>query len=319
MTKLLRYMSAAASVAAAIEVLRLRGRFHTDLDKAREALRAVHGMVVSTSFGDVEYAELGAGEPVLVVHGIFGGRDQGIASWDDMLVDRRVIAPSRFGYLGSSMPAGATPAMQADAFAELMDRLSIDSIDVVGYSAGSVAALQLALRHPHRVKHLAIMCGDLPGPTAKAPPRASKLLYRSEFAMWLPKVAAPGLLMRFVGGLPKGSTPSGKDRDSIFKMLDLMYPTGERADGVIFDAFVSNPAVNAFPLEDIAVPTLFVHARDDNLASFDASRTSAARVPGARFVPLDTGGHLMLGQEDIVRDALRTFLTTAPTARERTA
>lgn len=76
MTKLLRYTSAGASVAAAIEALRLRRRFHTDLEEARQALRAVNGKVVSTSFGDVEYAELGAGEPVLVVHGIFGGRDQ---------------------------------------------------------------------------------------------------------------------------------------------------------------------------------------------------------------------------------------------------
>lgn len=102
-------------------------------------------------------------------------------------------------------------------------------------------------------------------------------------------------------------------------MVDMMYPTSERADGVIFDAFVSNPAVNGFPLENIAVPTMFVHARDDNLASFDAARAAAARVLGARFVPLDSGGHLMLGQKDIVRDALQTFLTTAPTPRERTA
>lgn len=312
MRTLLRYVGGAALVASAGQAVRLRARFHDDLQRAIGALEAIDREIVFTSFGDVEYAEQGVGEPVVVIHGIFGGRDQGLASWDEMLAGRRVIAPSRFGYLGSAMPPNATPAKQGDALAELLDRLSIDSTDVVAYSAGSVAALQLALRHPQRVKHLAIMCGDLPGPTAKAPPPVAKLMYRSELAMWLPKVVAQGPLMRFVGGLAKGATPTIEQRDAVLRMVEMMYPTSARAAGVIFDAFVSNPAVNEFPLEDIKVPTLFVHARDDNLASFEAARAAAARVPGAQFVPLDSGGHLMLGQVGTVKNALEAFLTAAP-------
>jgi pimeloyl-ACP methyl ester carboxylesterase len=306
--------------AAAIgEGVRLRAAFRRDERQARAALEAIDRKVAYTTFGPVEYAEVGAGEPVLVVHGIFGGCDQGLASWDNVLPDRHVIAPSRFGYLGSAMPAGATPAMQGDAFAELLDHLSIGSIDVVGYSAGSVAALQLALRHPQRVRRLVIMCGDLPGLTAKAPPPAVRFVYRSAVAMWLPKALALGSLMRFVGGLPKGATPTDADRDTILRMVELMYPTSERADGAIFDAFVSNPSVTDLRLEDLAVPTMFVHARDDNLASFDAAQRAAARVPGARLVSLASGGHLMLGQGTVVRVALAGFLTTAKTTFEKTA
>jgi pimeloyl-ACP methyl ester carboxylesterase len=47
-----------------------------------------------------------------------------------------VIAPSRFGYLGSSLPAGATPADQADAYAVLLDALGIERTAVVGCSTG---------------------------------------------------------------------------------------------------------------------------------------------------------------------------------------
>jgi len=54
--------------------------------------------IVPTRCGDVEYAESGAGEPVLVIHGIFGGRDAGIVSFGGLLPNRRVLAPSRFGY-----------------------------------------------------------------------------------------------------------------------------------------------------------------------------------------------------------------------------
>jgi hypothetical protein len=78
-------------------------RYRRDLNAARARLAAVDRHVVSTRWGAVEYAERGSGEPVLVVHGIFHNCVGGLLSVRD-LADRRFIAASRFGYLGSSMP-----------------------------------------------------------------------------------------------------------------------------------------------------------------------------------------------------------------------
>jgi pimeloyl-ACP methyl ester carboxylesterase len=127
------------------------------MNAARAGLAAVYRHVVSTEWGTVEDAERGHGDPVLVAHGILQNCVGGLLSVRDLFTDRRVIAPSRFGYLGSSMPPKATPAAQADAFAALLDTLNIDRIDVVGVSAGATSALQLALRHPRRVKHRAVL------------------------------------------------------------------------------------------------------------------------------------------------------------------
>ena len=138
-------------------------RYRRDMKAARARLAAVDRHVISTPWGAVEYAERGSGDPVLVVHGIFHNCVGGLLSVRDLFPDRRVIAPSRFGYLGSSMPPNATPAAQADAFAALLDALGIGQIDVVGLSAGAPSALQLALRHPEKVKHLAVLVGNLPG------------------------------------------------------------------------------------------------------------------------------------------------------------
>ena len=138
-------------------------RYRRDMSDARARLAAVDRHVISTPWGAVEYAERGAGAPVLVVHGIYQHCVSGLLSVRDLLLDRRVIAPSRFGYLGSSMPANATPAAQADAFAALLDALEIGQIDVLGFSAGVPSALQLALRHPERVQHLAVLGGELAG------------------------------------------------------------------------------------------------------------------------------------------------------------
>lgn len=53
-----------------------------------------------------------------------------------MVLITPVIAPSRFGYLGSTMPAGATVAAQADVYAALLDELGIDRLDVLAISSG---------------------------------------------------------------------------------------------------------------------------------------------------------------------------------------
>jgi hypothetical protein len=39
----------------------------------------------------------------------------------------RVIGPLRFGYFGSTFPAGATPADQADTYALLLDHVGVDT------------------------------------------------------------------------------------------------------------------------------------------------------------------------------------------------
>ncbi|MGD2043974.1 MAG: alpha/beta hydrolase, partial [Acidimicrobiia bacterium] len=60
--------------------------------------------------------------------------------------------------------------------------------------------------------------------------------------------------------------------------------------------------------EQLAVPTLILHSKDDPLASYDAAARAAGRIPGARLVGLDSGGHLGLGQTARVRDAIADFL-----------
>lgn len=285
-------------------------RYRQHSRTARERLNSVDRRVLRTTFGNLEYAESGEGTPLLVVHGIFGGRDAGLLSFGSLVRGRRVIAPSRFGYLGSDMPTGATPATQSDAFVELLDHLAIDHIDVVGYSAGSTSSLQLALRHPERVRRLAIMCGDLPGPTAVRAPAIMKVVYRSDFIMWLARTFARPALMSLVGGVPKTYPFTQEESTRVTRMMDSIFPVRDRAQGVLFDAFVSNPDVNSYPLEAVGVPTLIVHSRDDAMASYEAARNAADRIPGARLVSLERGGHLMLGQEDVIRRHVSEFLAT---------
>ena len=291
---------------AALAGATLTRRYRRDLAHAWARLAAVDRTVVSTASGEVEYAERGIGEPLLVVHGIFHGCDGALLSTEVLPQDRRLIAPSRFGYLGSPLPPGATPALQADAFAALLDELAVDRTDVVGISAGTTSALQFALRHPDRVKHLVVISGNLPGnPTAVAPPAWARVFY-ADLPLWAMKVFAPRAYLHLMG-VPKDLPVTGDVAKFVDQMAESIFPMAPRAAGGAFDAFVSNPDVKDYPLEAITVPTLLVHAQDDPLTSYDAAARAAGRIPGARLVTLPSGGHLQLGQDDVVGPAISTF------------
>jgi hypothetical protein len=76
---------------------RLARRYRFDLQAAYARLAAVDRTAVMTGFGAVEYAERGSGEPLLVIHGFFGGCDEALLSLSGVAADRRAIAPSRLG------------------------------------------------------------------------------------------------------------------------------------------------------------------------------------------------------------------------------
>ncbi len=287
-----------------------RRRYRRDLGRATTRLASLERSVTESPWGDIEYADTGAGQPLLVSHGIFHGFDGGLASVDDLADGRRLIVPSRFGYLGSAMPDRPSVAAQADGFAFLLDHLALDAVDVIAISAGTGAAVQLALRHPDRVKHLIVSSGNFPGSaTAQAPPDWAKVFY-SDPAMWLLKTFAGPVLARLMG-VPDGFPRTDAEADEIDRMVDSIFPLGPRRQGAVFDAYVSNPEIADYPLEQLRVPTLIVHAVDDPLASFDAAATAAARMPRGRLVTLESGGHLQLGQTDWVRAEILSFLGVA--------
>ena len=255
---------------------------------------------------DVEYAERGTGEPLLISHGIFQGCESALL-FRGLFPGRRIIAPSRFGYLGSDMPPGATPADQADAFIALLDALAIARIDVVGVSAGTTSVLQLALRHPERVKHLVILSGNLPGsPTAVVQPSWARNVNR-QLPIWLIKTFLPST-MAFLSGVPRRLPLSADDARFVAEFIDSFFPIAPRVPGIDFDAFISNADVNDYSLEAIGVPTVIVHAKDDPLVAYESAEHAAARIPGARLTTLETGGHLLIGQTQAIQRELASFL-----------
>ena len=134
-------------------------RFRADVQPNRERLLSGSDIVSTEKFGEIEYAVEGKGPPVLVVHGAGGGYDQGLLIGENYVGDGfRFIAPSRFGYVRSSIPQNGSPAAQADAYVALLDSLGIERVAVVGFSDGGASAPQFALRHPERCAASVLLC-----------------------------------------------------------------------------------------------------------------------------------------------------------------
>lgn len=110
---------------------------------------------------DVAFYEEGAGRPILLVHGFASTAHVNWVNpgWFVTLTEAgyRPIALDSRGHGGSGKPhsveAYAIPNMADDAM-RLLDHLSIEAADVIGYSMGGRIAVALAILHPSRVRTL---------------------------------------------------------------------------------------------------------------------------------------------------------------------
>lgn len=294
-------------------------RFRRDLE-ARYAALAVSDIAV-TAAGPIEYAQTGRGPPVLFVHGAGGGFDQGLEIGAEIAAAGfRLIAMSRFGYLRTPMPADASPQAQADAHAALLDALQLERAAIIGGSAGAPSAMQFALRHRERCRALVIVVPLAYAPkggmkTPRLTPLTEKLLMflvGSDLAYWVALKLVRPLLIRLVLGTDPRLLrhASLEERQRLAGILAHILPIRPRLAGILNDARVSS-ALPRYALEAIEVPTLVVGLRDDGYGTYAGAAYCAQNIRSAQFLGFDEGGHLWLGHQAELMEAITKFVKSA--------
>ena len=311
-----RILFALASTAALLAVA-VWSAYARDM-RAAHARVTGRSTVVQSPYGPIEYAVLGEGPPVLAIHGSGGGFDQSLEMMGP-LAERgyRLIAPSRFGYLRSGRPDNASPAVQADALAWLMRRLGEDQVTVVGGSAGALPALQFAIRHPDRTRAVVLVV-----PAAYAPDRRPNqsgmspaterivfTLLRSDFLFWAGIRLTPEALTRALlatePAVVRAAGPGEQAR--VRAILQHILPVSRRVRGLEDDSRWAG-APPRYPVERITAPLLAVSVRDDLFGTFAAARHAATTAPNGRFVGFPSGGHVWVGREQALWDAVAGFI-----------
>ena len=202
----------------------------------------------------------------------------------------RLIALFCFGYLGSPLPTDLVTDMQADAYAELLDRLGVSRAFVIAISAGAWSAMKFAIRHPQRCRALVLLV-----PAEYLPPRMPNhggALFRAIIAsdlvawaalkvMWL----VPGTMATTILGtdrlLVRAAEPN--ERARVRQVLDHLLPVRSRIRGMEFDIRTA-AASGPYPIERIVCPVLSVSAEDDLFGTAARARQIAAIAPNGRAV-----------------------------------
>lgn len=249
------------------------------------------------SYGDMSYVDRGSGTTVLSIHGIFGGYDQAYETCKDFDSVYRIIAPSRFGYPGSDICGDGTPKEQAKAYSELLDKLGIDKVFLLATSAGGSVAIRFALDYPERTMGVILYCSAMPF--------KEKPVKYVEYA-GPPKFMCNDLTMFLMS--PLFGPIMGMDSSTIYSMM----PVTDRRQGVILDAAVTNPDMarnfETYEIEKIKLPVLILHSKDDKLVNYEDTVNSLTRFSNYKFVSFEEGGHLMVGHEAEVKEAVIDFI-----------
>lgn len=114
-----------------------------------------NSQIIQTAKGPVEYAMMGKGPIVFIVHG-------GASGYDNIYLYKFIadngytlICPSRPGYVRTPLSDGASFEEQADVMAAFLDALGVkDKVTVLTISLGGPSALEFVMRHPDKVNGL---------------------------------------------------------------------------------------------------------------------------------------------------------------------
>src|SRR6202046_2306515 len=125
---------------------------------------------VTTSVGEVAYAERGEGPAALFVHGVFLNSYYWRHVMARLSDERRCLAPDLLGHGDTPARADQDVSLRAEAEAleAFCEAMGLDAVDVVANDSGSAIAQIFAARHPERIRTLTLTngaaAGDLPPP-----------------------------------------------------------------------------------------------------------------------------------------------------------
>ena len=263
---------------------------------------------VYTRYGLIEYKEEGEGIAVLTSHGGAGGYDQGIIIGRNHLTKNyRIISPSRFGHLGTPLRKNSSAIAQADAYAELLDKLNIDKVFIIGSSGGGPSAIQFAMRYPEKCLGL-ILSAAVSGYI----PQRSKFVYKSSYVFWLINKLALPIALAKIGVTKDIQNKLNVDEKAYLRsMLQAIHPISLRRDGLFNDI---NEWANKdrwrlfYDSSEISVPTLLIHALNDEVVPYSMAYNLASKISHAKLITLQNGGHLRLGKSKKIKKEVQKFI-----------
>ena len=165
-------------------------------------------------------------------------------------------------------------------------------VTLLGISQGAATCISYAIKHPDRVARMILYGGYARGAMRRGTPGAESA-FRAMID--LARVAwgkdNPTFRQVFTSRFIPGGT---YDQLQWFNDLCLKTATGEIVASLLAARGVIDITAS---LDQVRVPTLVLHARNDEVVPIAEGRLLAAGIPGAEFIELDSRNHILLEHE----------------------
>ncbi|HKZ07335.1 MAG TPA: alpha/beta fold hydrolase [Methylomirabilota bacterium] len=254
----------------------------------------------------IHYEVYGQGDPVLLVSGLGGAAVGWLLQVKDLSARYQVITFDNRGVGESDVPdLPAYPtALLADDAAAVLDHLGVARAHVVGASMGGTIAMELAIRHPRKVRSLSICCSWARGDgrfiqtirswMALAPRLSVEDRFRHVLFPW---IYSPAFLA---------------DEAAVAEALKraLAYPHPTRPEGLVRqgEGLIAWNGTRIKEIKRIKAPTQVLVGKADILTPPAFSRELAGLIPNARLRILPGGHGVFLEEAPRLNGALLDFL-----------
>lgn len=222
------------------------------------------------------YEVYGVGKPLLFIHGNGGSINNFKNQIPYFAKNYKVIvADSRAQGKSTDTSDSLTYEMMADDLNALLNQLHLDSCYVIGWSDGGINGLLLAMRHPEKVKKLAITGANLwPDTTAVAP----------DLFQWIVST-----------------------HDSLAKVQQI---PAVRAQKKLLNLMILHPHISTSDLQKVKCPTLVIGGDHDVILPKHTLVISQA-IPQSNLWILPNSGHsTLIVYKDIFNQVVENFFKT---------
>lgn len=283
----------------------------------------ISGQSVRMAYMNIPPSGKGNGRVVMLLHGknFYG------SYWENTIkalskAGYRVVVPDQIGFGKSAKPniAYSFDLLAANT-AQLLDKLKVDKVAVVGHSMGGMLAVRFARNYPERTTYLVLENPiGLEDYRFKTPPQTTQQLVKNELEQTTEAIRAYRKSY-FVTWKPEQYEQLVEVAARI--MLSGEFPRYALASALTYQMIYQQPVRHEFGL--IQSPTLLVIGQEDrtaigkNLVSDAVAKTlgqypelgrSAAKdIPNSKLVELENVGHIPhLEAPDNFHRALLDFL-----------
>ncbi|MFA1675551.1 alpha/beta fold hydrolase [Rhizobium mongolense] len=227
------------------------------------------------------YAEYGAGDPIVFIHGGLGSADVWGRQVEDFAKDHLVIVADSRGH-GRSTRSGQPfgyDLMTSD-YVALLDYLKLDKVTLVGWSDGGIIGIDMAMKHPEKLTRLIAQAANVTTEGVKPDVMTNKTF--SDY-------------IKSAGEAYKKLSPTPNEYDAFVNQISAMW--------------MSEPAWTAADLGKITVPVTLAIGDHDEAIKLDHTERMAKEIPGAKLVILKDASHFAMlqdpeGYDAMIRDAM---------------